>query len=213
MTEDSEYTTENDLDPMRIESASQDTPATADEVLQLARGMLEQNRSEEALTLIEQYARRTSTGPVPVEVEPHAVFDAGVSDHELELAFESAESDREQMLDADEIAERAIRETDSDRGLEEIPDADEDFFSSGSSYATRTVATLLERQGDAPTASKIRAMVEDSGPSSGVAAEPSAADWGDPSPVGSNSPMRDRRTATIMELERWLVNLRGVAHQ
>ncbi len=191
---------------------------TADEVLQLARQLLERGRSEQALAVIAQYA---AAKPVerPVHIEPQLVFDAGVTDQELELAFESAESDRGQMLDADEIAERAIRQTDSEiHDRVENPDRQDDFVEFGASYATRTVAKLLERQGDAPTASRIRAFVDSSigssvGSSVGSSEQNTAFPAGSPPAITGRSkpPVRDRRTATIMELERWLTNLRGVA--
>ena len=73
-------------------------------------------------------------------------------------------------------------------------------------YATRTVATLLERQGDGPAASRVRAIVDSS--------EQEQHDFQRLDSVvtdDSKPSVRDRRTATVMELERWLVNLRGVA--
>jgi hypothetical protein len=191
VTEDSEFATE------RHAGASVLPTSTADDVLELARQLLEQGRNSEALAAIEQYA---AGDPIAVPAtDSQALFDEGVSDRELEIAFESAESDRDEMLDADEIAERAIRQTDSElQEYDGIPAVKDDFMESGASYATHTVAQLLEDQGAAPTASKVRAIVE------------SSSDAGSAAPV-DQLPVRDRRTATIMELERWLVNLRGVA--
>lgn len=201
-----------------VAASASHPPGSADAVLEMARRLLEQNRSDEALAVIERYAENTELEQ-PAASESPAVFDAGVSDQELELAFEAAESDREQMLDADEIAERAIRQTDSViRELDEVPCVEEDFVSSGSSYATRTVASLLESQGDAPTASRVRAIADSSDQNLAVAQvndshghSNSPSNSPSYSPGDTNPPVRDRRTATIMELERWLVNLRGVA--
>ncbi|MFP8879434.1 MAG: hypothetical protein VCE43_08185 [Myxococcota bacterium] len=203
MTDGPKTTTRGEPERLASELAEAESrPAgSADAVLQLVRELLEQDRSDEALAAIDQYA---ASLPLdwPTASDPQPMFDARVSDQELELAFESASPDREQMLDADEIAARAIRQTDPViRELEEIPAIEEDFVSSGSSYVTRTVATLVERQGDSPTASRIRAIVDSS-------QQPPAAPH---SRGDSKPPVRDRRTATITELERWLANLRGVA--
>jgi hypothetical protein len=188
------------------ESNPHQPTSAANDVLRIARELLEQGRSDEALAAIEQYAADSSVEPtLPDESEP--IFDGAVTDQELELAFESAESDPEQMLDVDEIAERAIRQADTELPAPDVePAAQEDFVELGASYATRTVAKLLERQGDAPAASRIRAIVNSSEDDTATA-EGSVPD----STVSLKPPVRDRRTATIMELERWLVNLRGVA--
>jgi len=109
-------------------------------------------------------------------------FDMDVSEGEVESAFESAETDRNEVIDADAIAQHAMSEVDGDL-------ADE-FASPESSYATRTVANLLSQQGDEKRASRIRAMMESQ-----------ASD----TPAGP----RDRKTRQIEQLERWLANIRG----
>jgi hypothetical protein len=60
-------------------------------------------------------------------------------------------------------------------------------------FATRTMAELLERQGDREGAARIRSRIERSRT---LPAAPSAA---------------DRRRQLLNELERWLVNLRKEA--
>ncbi len=109
-------------------------------------------------------------------------FDMDVSAGEVESAFESAETDRDEVIDADAIAQHAMSEVDGDL-------ADE-FASPESSYATRTVANLLSQQGDEKRASRIRAMMESQ---------------------ASDTPARrrDRKTRQIEQLERWLANIRG----
>ena len=109
-------------------------------------------------------------------------FGAEVSDGELEIAFESAETDRDEVIDADAIAQQAVAET-------EFDSADE-FVSPDSSFATRTVADLLAQQGDEQRASQIRAMMDSS---TGDTVEKS----------------RDPNARKIERLERWLINIRG----
>jgi hypothetical protein len=194
LSDESKFTTVDDRGRLASPSTP-NHPPSADDVLKLAGELLERGRSDEALATIEQYAAANPDAR-PASAEQPPVFDTGVSDRELDLAFDSAESDRDQMLDADEIAQQAIRQTEPEiRDLSEIPAAEADFADSGASYATRTVAQLLERQGDSPTASRVRAIADSS--------EQHTAD--------SNPPVRDRRTSTIKELERWLVNIRAAA--
>lgn len=165
---------------------------SADAVLMLARLLLEQGRGNEALDAIEQYASQTrrpgDDAPAPPpppgsDADAPVVFAEALSDDELELAFEDAQPESERMVDADSIAQQAIRQTDTDLSG--------DFGSPEVSYATETVAGLLETQGDVSTASRLRRAVAAS---------------------ASRAPDRDRRAATIRELERWLGNLRGGMH-
>jgi len=116
------------------------------------------------------------------------VFSAGVSDRELERAFDDAEADPAEMLDADAVAQQAMREVDCDLAGQ--------IASPSSSFATSTVAELLDQQGDAAGASRIRGMVDSS----------KDADRG-----ASVAKIRDRRSSTIDQLERWLANVRGGA--
>ena len=74
------------------------------------------------------------------------------------------------------------------------PELSDELVSPSSSFATRTVAELLEKQGDDRGASRVRAIVD--------------------SPGGTEADVaksRDRRDQTIEQLERWLVKLRGGA--
>jgi hypothetical protein len=160
-----------------------DQPENADAVLLLARVLLEQDRGSEALGVIEQYASLTRL-PGDEAAQPDGdgpVFGEAVSEAELELAFEDAQPEREQMVDADSIAQQAIRQTDTDLSG--------DFASPEVSYATETVAGLLEDQGAEPEAMRIREVVATE------RATPTA--------------QTHSHAAIIQELERWLGNLRG----
>lgn len=109
-------------------------------------------------------------------------FDVEVTDGELQRALDAAEPDRDQVIDADRVAEDAMRQADlgSPEALAGVSDP---------IFATRTVADLLDRQGDPDTASRIRTALE-----AGVGAAP----CGD----------RERRERIIAILESWLANLR-----
>jgi hypothetical protein len=69
----------------------------------------------------------------------------------------------------------------------------------GTAFATRTMADLLERQGDAEGAARIRAGLEDV-----VAAAPVDHPVSEGTPGG-----RPSRRQVIARLERWLQNLQG----
>jgi len=163
-------------------SGLDECPDCAEGALVMALVLLDQSQDEEARRVIADWAD-TNLG---VEVADGSVsgetFDAEVSDGELDVAFESAETDRDEVIDADAIAQQAVSETEFDH-------ADE-FVSPDSSFATRTVADLLAQQGDEQRASRIRAMMD--------------------SPAGDTVlKTRDRNTRKIERLERWLVNVRG----
>ena len=106
---------------------------------------------------------------------------APIEDAEIEAAFEAAETDTDQIVDADRIAHEAMRAArlDEPEGLAKRPN---------SPFATRTMADLLERQGHDHDAEAIRSALE-----------------------GASSRRRLSRAQQIETLERWLHNLqRGV---
>ena len=88
-----------------------------------------------------------------------------LADDELHRAFHEAETDTSEMIDANSVVEEAILQQDFDDDLAD------DFVSDLSPvFATETMATLLEEQGDAAAAEGIRASVDqairgDDGPS------------------------------------------------
>jgi hypothetical protein len=113
---------------------------------------------------------------------------ARIGEGEIEAAVAAARAEREAMLDADRVALAALREVGEP---ETEPAAGEDALArmaDGSSpFATRTVADLLERQGDRAHAERVRR----------AAAERSGA--------------RSEREVLIARLEAWLARLRGEA--
>lgn len=116
-----------------------------------------------------------------------AIPDA-ISDRELEAAFDEAEPEIDQMVDADRVAQVALRQVAADElGLETpLPDETTAPEHPGlpASFATATMAELLERQGDAEGASRIRANLAD---------------------TPAECPPRSQ---VISTLERWLDNVR-----
>lgn len=103
-----------------------------------------------------------------------------VSEVELESAFAAAEPEIAQMITPDSVAEEAALLADP------APDERSPLASSGA-FATRTMAELLEQQGDRRGAARIRAALR----------EPGARD----APAPNNA-------AAIAALERWLENVR-----
>jgi hypothetical protein len=164
-----------------VRSGLAEHPDCAEGALVLALVLLDQSRDEEARRVISDWAD-TNLG---VEVAEGSVSDEDfgneVSDGELDVAFESAETDRDQVIDADTIAQQAVSEAESD--------VEDDFVSPESSFATRTVADLLAQQGDELRASRIRAMMD--------------------SPDSDTAVKRGRNARKIERLERWLINIRG----
>ncbi len=157
-------------------------PDSPEGALVLALALLDQDRTDEARRVIEGWADTNLGVEVTDDSTSGENFDAEVSDGELETAFASAETDRDEVIDADAIAQQAM--------LDAKIDPAEEFTSPDSSFATRTVADLLSQQGDEDGASRIRAMVDSTAGDSVVTA-------------------RDPKTKKIERLERWLSNIQG----
>jgi len=112
------------------------------------------------------------------------MFSGDVGDDELDTAFDEAESDAEQMFGADDVARAALAtvpdEEDGEAELEppppvDVADGEEAFRATpGSPFATETVAGLLERQGHAEEAGRLREQMAGAGPAAetGSAAPP-----------------------------------------
>ena len=188
----------------RLEArAAADTSALAEaqrragqpaEAERLARRGLEQDpgslrlRVALALALLDQRRADAAREELERVLATAAELPAELSEQELEDAFEHAEPEAEQLMDADRVAEQALREAELGPADEISPPGAGD-----SPFATRTMAELLERQGDRAGAARIRSRLEgERGPSAG-------------------SPANDPRGRVLRELERWLANLRKEA--
>ncbi len=134
-----------------------------------------------------------------------------LDDGELDDAFASAETDTDEMIDADDIARRAIRTAKLDRpeGVERAAQ---------SPFTTRSMAELLERQGRAEDARVLRDLMDNEfgaraapPPRSTAAREAPAASRegaaGDRDAV-PDPPLDEERAAVICTLESWLERLR-----
>ena len=86
------------------------------------------------------------------EHEMSAFEIGGIEDGELERAFEDASPEPEAMHDANEVAFEAMREA-------ELLGPEADPAALGSPFRTRTMASLLESQGDRNAARAIRASL------------------------------------------------------
>jgi hypothetical protein len=165
-------------------------PGSAEGCATLALALLDQGREQEARRVLEAQIGEPSAVlgppwvPVPATPDPAEVFGGSLTEPEFERVFAAAETDREQLIDADRVAEEALHRA-------HPAPIDEIGASAGSPFATHTVANILESQGDPQAASLLRASLR-RGDDGGAA--PAAAGGG--------------RRRTIAKLERWLENLR-----
>jgi hypothetical protein len=165
-----------------LRSGLEEHPESPEGSLVLALVLLDREREGDARSVIESWADTNLGVEVADESSEGDSFGADVSEGELESAFASAETDRDEVIDADKIAQQAMMETEMS--------SEEEFVSPDSSFATRTVADLLSQQGDEQGASKIRAIVD--------SAKPDEA-------LDDQNP----KALQIERLERWLSNIRG----
>jgi hypothetical protein len=172
-----------------IEESAEERLAQLEKAVARSLELLETGETQEARLELE---RALAPGAVSAAA-PLAEFSGGVSDQELDHAFEAAEPEMDQMLDAERVAQVAMRQADEALGAELAPDE------VGTAFATRTMADLLESQGDAQGAERIRA---------GLGADPAPAPLDHPVSEGRPGG-RPSRQQVISTLERWLENLRG----
>lgn len=130
-----------------------------------------------------------STAPISIPVQETKTV---LRPEEIDLAFESAEADSDAMLDANSVAEEAMRSA--------IADEPDDTFSAAEHprFATRTMADILEGQGDRAGAENIRASFDD-----GTEAEPEARETAADAQAGIGD-----AAPIIATLESWLENIR-----
>lgn len=159
----------------------------------LALACLDQGDVEAARrALAPAVARLAQAGGEPLDlapsldVEPFVVQSdplADLAENELERAFDHAESEAVEVWTTNRVAEAALRSVEEGRpeGVGAMTEPD-------SPFATETVATLLERQGDAGRADAIRRTLERE--------------------VAAASELPEERKRWVGTLERWLDNLR-----
>ena len=172
-------------------------PGSLEGTLLLALVLLDQGRVEAARDALADCASQCLAEqrlPVPDGLDVAAPtedavggFGGDVTEGELESAFDAAEPVLDELVDVNRVAEEAMRGASLDEpevpgGLAEDP-----------VFATRTMAELLERQGDSQGASRIRANLEER----------------DESAAAIRSDGLDERERTIATLESWLANLRS----
>ena len=156
-------------------------PETVEGWLVLVAILLDQGRVDEARELV--VARIGELIPAVEALAPAPPIEGpvdGFTGSELDRAFELAETDRDQLIDADRVAEEALRGADS-AALDQIAPSD------GSPFATETVAELLEQQGDVEGARQLRTALG-------------------PSPEAAPEKALSASAHPIATLEKWLGN-------
>lgn len=152
----------------------------------LALALLDLGRTAEAGRALEAVLEQVPDHPlVPGETPELGEFQAHsepVAEAEIEAAFDLAESNPDEMVSANHLAEAALQAVEGDEP-EGVELAAED-----SPFATETVASLLEAQGHEQSADQVRATLAPAREGTGVDSE--------------------RRGRWIATLERWLENLR-----
>ncbi len=127
----------------------------------LSLALLDQNRVAEAQGELERVAgdALAAEGVGLDAAAPAATheFETVLSEDELDSAFAEAETDRDQVIDADRIAQEAMQHIDGGLAAE--------LSTPGTSFVTHTLADLLEGQGDPEAASRVRAAIEQAPPS------------------------------------------------
>ena len=154
--------------------ASERDPGSPAARAAIALALLDLGRDAEARRQLATLIRGTN------EHEVSAFEIGGIEDGELERAFEDASPEPDAMHDANEVAFEAMREA-------ALLGPDADPAALGSPFRTRTMASLLESQGDRNAARAIRASLvpRDEAPRSGR-----------------------RHDDVVRTLERWLGRLR-----
>ena len=142
-----------------------------EQAMRLGLELLEDGRREAAADVLAAALRGEAAG-----------LGEALSDGELESALEAAAPIADEVIDADRVAEQALRELDREV-------ASRAAARPTGTFATGTMAELLEREGDAEGARRIRASL-----------------------AGRDArtrPLRHtERERVVATLERWLSNLR-----
>jgi hypothetical protein len=118
----------------------------------LALVLMDRGRQQDARQELEQLAV-SCVAAHALPAAPDAA--SGLSQAELDAAFDDAETDAEALIDPNRVAEEAIDHADA--GAEGL--VEESPLAEAGPFATRTMAELLERQGDVDGAARIRAAL------------------------------------------------------
>lgn len=173
-------------------------PDARDAGVVLSLTLLDQGQAESARATLEALASDALTAAGLVEDSDEPIAPASeLSDAEFDAAFDQAEPDADRLIDPDSVAEEAVARVDSrDSGVPGEHPLTSEIGSSGL-FATRSMAELLERQGDSGGAAQIRATLggDPVAPSEMHESESGDEAW---------------RQSTVQALESWLQNLRGV---
>ncbi len=148
-----------------------------EQAVQRALDLLDADRPDDA---------RSELARAFAAVPERAGLREGVTDLELDRAFDRAQPVAEEVVDADRVAREAILEVDREL-LEERSEPP-------AAFATSTMAELLERQGDLDGARRIRDALARREPRRETAPRLRA---------------RPDRARVLGTLERWLANVRG----
>lgn len=185
----------------------------------LDSGALEEARSEleRVLERVADHPRARAALAEAGAPAPAAPAEGGeplseIADDELESAFEGAEARSEEMVDANHLAEAAMRSVEGEASeaaarpeagapSEPQDEGAEGAYATGSPFATRTMAGLLERQGYGDEARRLRDSLEAQSAPAAPAAE-RADDTPEPAPGAA------RKARALAVLERWLAYLR-----
>ncbi len=155
----------------------------------LGRTALERVAGEAALR--REPAQALHAAP-PAPAQPRELLEE-IGGDEFDRAFDAAESEAEGVMDANQVAEQAIRAV--EQGVSE------DLVSAPESpFATATMAGLLERQGHTAEARVVRER---------AATRPEESHrTTDPARYPTSDPKARDRARILATLERWLENLR-----
>jgi hypothetical protein len=171
------------------DGANERTPREAFAAESVARALVRFDRGDlvGVRRELEALARLLAAGADPLEAadeSPDGAALATIGDSELESAFDEAEAQPGEMVDANSVAEVALRL------VEEGTPEGVDLASQDSPFATETVAGLLESQGHAERAREVRSRVRERRSPREHALTPA------------------QRAQTLATLSRWLTNLR-----
>ena len=169
------------------DGANERTPREAQAADGVARALALFDRGDllGARRELEGLARMLAPSTPALEEGAHASASlATIGDSELESAFEEAEAQPGEMVDANSVAEVALRL------VEEGAPEGVDLAAQDSPFATETVAGLLESQGHAERAQEVRSRVRERRAPREHTLTPA------------------QRAQTLATLSRWLTNLR-----